>query len=530
MRAPLGLAFAIVALGVAAPPAGALTFCAGTSGGDCSSVYPATGAGLQSALDAADTSISIIDPTPNVVRIGPGTYSTADGFATLGQGISIVGAGSSTILTSTTTDKYRTVLGLKTNGSAIASVRGLAVHLPAVGGSGLQNVVQVADVQVTGPGKVTGAGIVMEPGGRVSRVTVDAKFQDLGIGIVGATGVIEDSLIRMRAGGNAYPVYGVYAASSQPGTAELTLRHMTILGEDAFAKGIEVTAGHAMTPATETVHLRDSLIHGVGHAIETTGTPAAPIPPCISSCFAGTANLDSRYSSFDAASTLSSGPGAISAGQGNLPDPAPLLDTSAAPLPGSPLIDAGDPAAPDAGDSATDVAGAPRIAGVRRDIGAVEAKPVAASPAPVPTGTTPPGTTPAGTTPAPVISALRLSRSRFRAGAPPRRGTVVRFTLSATATYQLRIERVLGGRRGTAKGGAKVCRSTRLQRTGRRCTILRTVGTLQGVRASGPVSVAFSGRLAGRGLPPGKYRLTVEARTNAGAAAQPRSVRFSVRR
>ena len=529
MRAPLGLALAIVALGVATPPAGALTFCAGTSGADCSSVYPATGAGLQSALDAADTSVSIIDPTPNVVRIGPGTYSTAVGFGTLGQGVSIVGAGSSTILTSTTTDKYRSVLWLKANGRAIASVRGLAVRLPVVGGSGLQSVLQVADVQVTGPGAVTGAGIVMEPGGRVSRVTVDAAFQDLAIGISGVTGVIEDSLIRLRAGGNAYPVYGVSASSSRPGSAELTLRHMTILGEDAFATGIKVSAGRATTPATETVHLRDSLIHRVGHAMETSGTPAAPMPPCISSCSAGTANIDSWYSSFDAASNLSSGPGAISAGQGNLSDPAPLLDASAAPLPGSPLIEAGDPAPPEAGDSATDVAGAPRIAGVRRDIGAFEARPVAESPSPVPTGTTTTSTTPAGTTPSPVISALRLSRSRFRTGAPPRRGTVVRFTLSATATYMLRIERVLRGRQMTAKGGSTVCRSRRLQRTGRRCTILRTAGTLQGVGAIGPVSVAFSGRLAGRGLPPGNYRLTVEARANA-AAAQPRSVRFSVRR
>ena len=81
--------------------------------------------------------------------------------------------------------------------------------------------------------------------------------------------------------------------------------------------------------------------------------------PCVSNCFDGLANADSRYSSFALASIKRTGPGAFAAGPGDLADPEPLLSADGGLLSGSPLTNAGDPAGPEAGDSVTDLAGNP---------------------------------------------------------------------------------------------------------------------------------------------------------------------------
>src|SRR4051794_25803898 len=82
----------------------ATTYCVGNPGGPCDGTYPATGDGLQSAIDAADNDIPVTGvDDPDTVHVGPGTYvrSTPGSFHTNGGEISIVGSGRSTELGST---------------------------------------------------------------------------------------------------------------------------------------------------------------------------------------------------------------------------------------------------------------------------------------------------------------------------------------------------------------------------------------------------------------------------------------------
>jgi PKD repeat protein len=134
----------------------------------------------------------------------------------------------------------------------------------------------------------------------------------------------------------------------------------------------------------------------------------------------------------------------------------------------------------------------------------------------------PPGTPPAGpkTTAPPVLSAVRLTRSRFavarsatpltgKAKAAARRsvarGTALRWHLSAAATLRVTV-------RTAASHGHRA----------------RTVGTLRRTARAGAGKLAFSGRIGKRALTPGRYTLTVVATDAAGHASKTVSVRFTV--
>jgi uncharacterized protein YkwD len=103
---------------------------------------------------------------------------------------------------------------------------------------------------------------------------------------------------------------------------------------------------------------------------------------------------------------------------------------------------------------------------------------------------------------APVLGRLSLSPARLRAGG---RGTTVAFTLSAPATVRLDVERVRAGRASRRLSGA-------LTRVARR----------------GANRVRFSGRLGGRRLAPGRYRLRAVATDRAGRRSTLRRVAFRV--
>jgi hypothetical protein len=534
MRAPTFLFGALAALALTPSLAAASTYCAGVSGGGCITSYPATGAGLQSALDAADLGVDI-DGTPDTVLVGPGTYAAPSGFRTIGGDLSIVGSGESTILSSTGSGGAETdvVLALKPGGTPAASVSSLQVRLiDSVQAGAIFSFRKVSDVHIGGPGTLIDDAIALPNGGRVTRTLIDpAAFKD-GIAIDAQGGVIEDTLVRLRVGAPADRAAGVIVSSPAViGTSTLTIRHLTMVGDGSpQIVGIRVQADKLSTGVvTSVLHLRDSLLHGLGTALVRTGGARNPNPICKSDCFDAVANIDTTYSSLAAASVLETGPGAITAGPGNLADAEPLLGPGGDPLAGSSLINAGDPAGAEAGDSATDLAGGARIQAGRRDIGAVES--ALSPPAPV-VPPPPPVTSPAGAQAALVVSVLSLSHRRFRVGAPPRRGTTVRFTLSAAASYTLGIERVLPGRLAARRGKAPLCRATKRRAKasrGKACSLYRKAGTLTGRAAGGAVSVAFSGRIGRSALKPGSYRLTVGARDGAGRAAQAQRVTFTVR-
>jgi hypothetical protein len=156
------------------------------------------------------------------------------------------------------------------------------------------------------------------------------------------------------------------------------------------------------------------------------------------------------------------------------------------------------------------------------------------APDPTPTPgqvTTPTTTTPAGTTAPVAITALTLRPARFGAS---RRGpsigsrgrAVVRYTLTGAARVRFRVERLLDGRRRAGR-----CRNPKDAPRGRRCT--RRVparGTFTHAGAAGVNTFRFTGRLAGRTLPPGRYRLIAEPIAADGSRGTPRGAAFKIRR
>lgn len=136
---------------------------------------------------------------------------------------------------------------------------------------------------------------------------------------------------------------------------------------------------------------------------------------------------------------------------------------------------------------------------------------------------------------APALSGLKLRPRAFRprrsgasvSAAARRRakpGTRVSFTLSEAASVRFTVERLTKGRRAGGK-----CKARR--RRGKRCTIAKTLrGSFTVTGVQGANSIKFSGRLNGRKLKPGDYRLVAtptDAVGNAGTAVR---ARFKIRR
>jgi streptogramin lyase len=117
----------------------------------------------------------------------------------------------------------------------------------------------------------------------------------------------------------------------------------------------------------------------------------------------------------------------------------------------------------------------------------------------------------------PIVSAQRRRTAR-----PP--GTTIRFRLSDVATARLAIERRLAGRRA----GARCVAPRPALRARKPCKRFVRRGTL--VRrdlAAGTQRIVFSGRIGGKALRPGRYRLTAAAVAN-GDRSKPRRAAFAV--
>jgi hypothetical protein len=136
--------------------------------------------------------------------------------------------------------------------------------------------------------------------------------------------------------------------------------------------------------------------------------------------------------------------------------------------------------------------------------------------------------------PAPVLSGLALSPSSMRAerghgasiAARKRRGAVLSYTDSIAALTTFTVQSV--------KQGFKVGRSCMSSRPRhvrgrpRRCTRLVKVGTFTHHDAGGVVRVRFTGRVGGRPLAPGSYRLSAVARSAAGRSSNALATGFKV--
>jgi hypothetical protein len=128
-----------------------------------------------------------------------------------------------------------------------------------------------------------------------------------------------------------------------------------------------------------------------------------------------------------------------------------------------------------------------------------------------------------------ILSKLGLTRRAFCVGRRcprSRRGTLLRFALSAAARVEFALQQRVSARR-TGNG----CRrATRQNRRGRRCSYYANAGSFSRAATAGVNRVAFTGQFAGRALPRGSYRLSLTAIGAGGARSTTQRVDFTVSR
>ncbi len=119
----------------------------------------------------------------------------------------------------------------------------------------------------------------------------------------------------------------------------------------------------------------------------------------------------------------------------------------------------------------------------------------------------------------PIASAKRAKSTRAPAG------TRIRFRLTDVAAVRMKVQRRVPGRRV----GGRCLRSTPALRSRERCRRFVARGRL--IRrdlAAGTQRIAFSGRVGGKALKPGRYRLTALAVADGGDRSKPRRASFTV--
>jgi hypothetical protein len=131
----------------------------------------------------------------------------------------------------------------------------------------------------------------------------------------------------------------------------------------------------------------------------------------------------------------------------------------------------------------------------------------------------------------PVVAGLRLTPARFRVappGAPAtvhgRNGTTINFRLSETAGVRLEVQHLVIGRRSR---GRCLAMTPRPRRAGR-CRRYVPAGTLMRAGVAGGNRFRFSGRIAGRPLASGSYRLVLTATDASGNRSTPSRAAFGV--
>ncbi len=137
----------------------------------------------------------------------------------------------------------------------------------------------------------------------------------------------------------------------------------------------------------------------------------------------------------------------------------------------------------------------------------------------------------------PALSRLRFSRSSFPAQptgpsllAQQRTfGARILFRLSETATTTFRVQRARTGRRIRGRCRRATRRNKLLSR--RRCRrYVRVRGSFKHTDGAGANSLRFTGRVGGRRLRPGRYRLVARATDLAGNKSAAKTKRFRIRR
>jgi hypothetical protein len=322
------------------------------------------------------------------------------------------------------------------------------------------------------------------------------KAKVVGSGAIGAfafTGCsIRNSLFRVEGTGAA----GLRSApGGNSGNLSASVRNVTAIATGSASIGA-ISEDPEFVTGSFTLELLNSIVQGAETDLKATSGPKGP------------GIIAASHSNFDKATPVEEGK--VLDGGGN---------QSAAPLfvdaengdyreaSGSPTIDAGL-----AGElGPLDLGGNARVMGAAPDIGAFES------------------------TPQPVagqIESLSLSPTRFRAASsgeavaskrkkkkPAPKSTKVSYLLSEKATVAFSVERGLPGR----KVGKTCKKATRGNRKHKPCTLYKPLGggfTVSGNK--GANGFTFTGRVGGKALKPGRYRL------RGGANGSSRQVAFTI--
>jgi hypothetical protein len=292
--------------------------------------------------------------------------------------------------------------------------------------------------------------------------------------------VIRDSVIRV----DGKEAQGIYAQSFVPGVTATPARNLTVIATGPGSIGIRVAYSDFATSGSYTLDLRNSIVDAATADLVT-------LPG-----FKGPGQISVANSSFD---TIKQEPGTtIALGTGNQTT-APLFVNAAAgdyrEAAGSPTIDAG------VSDllGTLDPLGSPRVLGAAPDIGAYEFVPPA---------------------PAGEIQSLALAPRKFKVHPGSEAvlsfkdkvvrpaGAAVTYALSAAAAVQFSVERKLVGR----KSGKKCVKETKANKGKKKCPLFKPVkGEFSHSGATGQNVFRFSGRVGGKALKPGAYRLTGRA-------------------
>ena len=290
--------------------------------------------------------------------------------------------------------------------------------------------------------------------------------------------------IATASGVGAVAVVGI--GDEQPGGNLELVRNVTAIASGSKSVGAR-SAWNSVSEGASILSLRNSIVSGTASDLEA-------------SSFFGVGKIHVSHSNFDSATLAESGAGSIVDQGGNQTAPPLFVDAAAGDYrqaPGSPTIDAGidDLLGP------TDYEGNPRLLGPAPDIGAFELVP-AAAPAPLP------GTIQSLALKPVRFAALRAGQAIFSAAVGKTKvplGTGVSYSLSAAGVVEFAVERKVAGRRV----GKRCVKRTSANADRRKCPLFRRVrGGFSHSGQAGQNRFGFSGRLAGRALKPGAYRLT----------------------
>jgi hypothetical protein len=131
---------------------------------------------------------------------------------------------------------------------------------------------------------------------------------------------------------------------------------------------------------------------------------------------------------------------------------------------------------------------------------------------------------------APAVSGFAFSPAAFAVGkkatplvAKVVRGSTLKLTLSEAGAVTIKVVRELPGLRS-----GKRCVAPKKGKKGKKCTRLKTMGTLKRTGVAGANKIAFSGRLGKRALGVGRYRATLVVKDVAGNSPRPVVAKFRI--